>query len=100
MLYLLYNSLLLTCQGKGYNEVLLVTCKTYLFEKAKDTTLKEKQPRLLAVQYTPGDEQRNGYRKKEDAEPKWKECSVVVLFDGKSKVQCCKEKYCIGTQNV
>ena len=63
-------------------------------------TLKEKQPRSLAVQYTTGDEQRNGYRKKEDTEPKCKGCSVVVLSDGKSKVQCFKEKYCIGTQNV
>ena len=36
----------------------------------------------------------------EEAGPKWKWCSVVDVFGGESKVQCCKEQYCIGTWKV
>ena len=32
--------------------------------------------------------------------PKQKQCLVVVVSGGESKVQCCKEQYCIGTLNV
>ena len=39
-------------------------------------------------------------RKDEEMEPKQKQHPVVdVTIDG-SKVQCCKEQYCIGTWNV
>ena len=33
-------------------------------------------------------------------EPKQKQYSVVDVTGDKSKVQCCKEQYCIGTWNV
>ena len=36
----------------------------------------------------------------EEAEPKWKKCSVVDVSGGESKVQCCKEQYGIRTWNV
>ena len=36
----------------------------------------------------------------EVAGPKQKRCSVVDISGGESKVQCCKEQYCIGTWNV
>ena len=39
-------------------------------------------------------------QKNEEAGPKWKWCSVVDVFGGESKVQCCKEQYCIGTWKV
>ena len=39
-------------------------------------------------------------RRNEEAEPKWKQCPVVDMSGGESKVQCCKEKYCIATWNV
>ena len=29
-----------------------------------------------------------------------KRCSVVDVSGGESKIQCCKEQYCIGTGNV
>ena len=32
--------------------------------------------------------------------PKRKWCSVVIVFGGESKVQFCKEQYCIGTRNA
>ena len=31
---------------------------------------------------------------------KWTQCSIVDVSGGKSKVQCCKEQYRIGTWNV
>ena len=33
-------------------------------------------------------------------EPKQKEQPVVDVTDDESKVWCCKEQYCIGTQNI
>ena len=39
-------------------------------------------------------------REKEEMEPKQKEYPAVDVTDDRSKVQCCKEQYCIGTWNV
>ena len=39
-------------------------------------------------------------KKKKEFEPKWKQHPVVVVSSDESKVQCCKEQYCIGTWNV
>ena len=57
-------------------------------------------PRLEGVQCATGEEQRaitNSSRKKA-ARPK--QSSVVDVSDDESKLQCCKEKYWIGTWNV
>ena len=39
-------------------------------------------------------------RKYEGLEPKQKQHPVVNVTGDRSKVQCCKEQYCIGTWNV
>ena len=39
-------------------------------------------------------------RRNEEEEPKGKQCLVVDVSGGESKVRCCKEQYCIGTWNV
>ena len=55
------------------------------------------------VQYATGEEQRritNSTRMNEVAEPKHIQCSVVDVSADESKIQCCKEQYCIGTWNV
>ena len=39
-------------------------------------------------------------RKNEGMEPKQKQYPVVDVTGDRSKVQCCKEQYCIGTWNV
>ena len=39
-------------------------------------------------------------RKNEEMEPKQKQHPVVDVTGDGSKVQCCKEQYCIGTWNV
>ena len=71
-------------------------------KRQKDRTLKDEHPRLVGVQYATGDQWRNNSRKNEETEPKQKKKNhpvVDVTGDG-SKVQCCKEQYCIGTWNV
>ena len=69
-------------------------------KRQKDMTLKDELPRLVGAQYTTGEERRNNSRKNEAAEPKWKQHPAGDVSGGESKVQCCKEQYCIGTWNV
>ena len=51
-------------------------------------------PNILLIQW------RNNSRKNEETEPKQKQCPVVGVTGVGSKLQCCKEQYCIGTWNV
>ena len=63
-------------------------------------TLKDKLPWPVSAQHATGEEWRNNSRKNEETEPKQRQCSVVDVIGDGSKVQCCKEQYCIGTWNV
>ena len=65
-----------------------------------DMTLQEKLPRSVAAQYAAGDQWRNNPQKNEGMGPKQKQHPVVDGTSDRSKVQCCKEQYCIGTWNV
>ena len=69
-------------------------------KRQNDRTLKEELPRLGGAQYATGDQWRNNSRKNEEMEPKLKQHPVVNGTGDRSKVPCCKEKYCIGTRNV
>ena len=69
-------------------------------KRKKDRTLKDALPRLVGAQYANGDQWRNNSRKNEGMEPKQKQDPVVDGTSHRSKVQCCKEQYCIGTWNV
>ena len=69
-------------------------------KRQKDRTLKDELPRSVGTQYATGEEWRQNYRKKEETEPKQKQHPVVDVTGDGSKVQCCKEQYCIGTWNV
>ena len=62
--------------------------------------LKEKLPRSVGAQYATGEEWRNDSRKNEESEPKRKQWLVVDVTGNGSKIQCCKEQYCIGTWSV
>ena len=66
----------------------------------KDRTVKDELPTLVGARYATGDQWRNNSRKNEETEPKQKQHSVVDVTGHGSKVQCCKEQYCIGTWNV
>ena len=64
-------------------------------KKQKDTTLKDKLPRLVGAQYATGEEWRNNSRKNEEMESKQKQHPVVDVTSDGSKVRCCKEQYCM-----
>ena len=68
--------------------------------RQKDRTLKDELPRSVGTQYDTGDQWRNNLRKNEGMVPKQKQHPVVDVTGDRSKVQCCKEQYCIGTWNV
>ena len=69
-------------------------------KRQKDRTLKEELPRSVGAQYSAGDQWRDNSRKNEEMEPKQKQHPVVDMTGDRSKVQCCKQQYCIGTWNV
>ena len=66
----------------------------------KERTLKDELPRSVDNQYATGDQWRNNSRKNEGMEPKQKQHPFVNGTGDRSKVQCCKEQYCIGTWNI
>ena len=68
--------------------------------RQKDRILKDKLPRSVGAQYATRDQWRNNSRKNEGMEPKQKQYPVVDGTGDRSKVQCSKEQYCIGTWNV
>ena len=63
-------------------------------------TLKDALPRSVRARYATGAQWRNNSRKKDGMEPKQKQYPAVDVTGDRSKVQCCKEQYCIGTWNV
>ena len=69
-------------------------------KRQKDRTLKDELPRSVGAQYTTGDQWRNKSRNYEDMEPKQNQYPVVNVTGDGSKVQFCKEQYCIGNCNV
>ena len=72
----------------------------YSMKRQNDRILKEELPRAVGAQYATGDQWRNTSRKNEGMEPKQKQYPAVDVTGDRSKVQCCKEQYCIGTWNV
>ena len=62
-------------------------------KRQKDMTPEDEPLMLEGVPYVTGEEWRaitNSCRKNEVAGPKQKQCSVVGVSGGESKVQCCK----------
>ena len=55
---------------------------------------------LWLSQHATGDQWRNNSRKNEGMKPKQKQYPAVGVTGDRSKVQCYKEQYCIGTWNV
>ena len=89
--------------GEGNGKPLQYSCLENPMNSRKrqnDRIPKEEIPRSLGAQYATGDQWRNKYRKNERMEPKQKQYPVVDVTGDGSKVQCCKEHYCIGTWNV
>ena len=89
--------------GEGNGKPLQYSClenPMNSMKKQKGRTLKDELPRSVGAQYATGDPWRNNSRKNEGMESKQKQHPVVYGTVDRSKVQCCKEQYCIGTWNV
>ena len=69
-------------------------------KRQNDRTLKDDLPKSVGAQYATGDEWRNNSKRNEEMEPKQKQHPVVDMTGERSKVRCCKERYCIGTWNA
>ena len=69
-------------------------------KRQKDRTLKDELPRSVGAQHATRDQWRNNSRKTEETQPKQNQHPVLDMTGDGSKVQCCKEQYCIGTWNV
>ena len=69
-------------------------------KRQKDMTPEDK-PTRSSAQYATGEEQRaiTNNSSKNGATGSKHEC-VMDVSGGESKVQCCKEQYCIGTWNI
>ena len=89
--------------GEGNGKPLQYSClenPVNSMKRQKDRTLKDELPRSVGAQYATGDQWRNNSRKNEGMELKQKQDPVVDGTGDRSKVQCYKEQYCIGTWNV
>ena len=69
-------------------------------KRQNNRILKEELTRSVGDQYATGDPWRNNPRKNEETEPKQKQHPLLDVTGDGSKVQCCKEQYCIETWNV
>ena len=89
--------------GEGNGKPLQYSClenPMNSMKSEKDRTLKDELPRSVRARNASGGQWRNNSRKNEEMEPKQKEHPVLDVTADGSKVQCCKEQYCIGTWNV
>ena len=89
--------------GEGNGKPLQSSClenPMNSMKRQKDRTLKDELHSWVGIQYATGDQWRNNSRKNEETEPKQKQYPVVDVTGDRSKIQCCKEQYCIGTWNV
>ena len=86
--------------GEGNGKLLQYSCLENPMnnvKRQKDRTLKDELPRSVCAHYATGDHWRNNPEKKEEMEPQQKQHPVVDATCDGSKVQYCKEQYCIGT---
>ena len=89
--------------GEGNGKPLQCSCLENPMNSMKrqnERIMKEELRRSVGTQYVTGDQWRNNSRKNEGMEPKQKQHPVVDVTGDRSKVQCYKEQYCIGTWNV
>ena len=89
--------------GEGSGKPLQYSClenRMNSMKRQKDRIPKDELPRLVGAQYATGEQWRNNSRKNDETELKQKQHPAVDVTGDGSKVQCCKEQYCIGTWNV
>ena len=69
-------------------------------KRQNERIMKEELPRSVGAQHATGGQWRNNSKKKEGMEPKQKQYPAVDATGDRSKIQFCKEQYCIGTWNA
>ena len=69
-------------------------------KRQNDRILEKELPRSVGARHATGGQWRNNSRKNEGMKPKQKQYPAVDVTGDRSKVQCCKEQYCIRTWNV
>ena len=74
-------------------------CKYSCLENPMNST-KWQKDMSVGAQYATGDQWGNNSTKNEGMESKQKQYPAVDVTGDRSKVQCCKEQYSIGTWNV
>ena len=85
--------------GEGNGKPLLYSCLENPMNSMKrqnDRILKEELPRSVGAQYATGYQWINNSINNEGMEPHQKQYPVGDVAGDRSKVQCCKEQYCIG----
>jgi len=73
--------------GEGNGKPLQYSClenPMNSMKRQKDRTLKDELPRLVSVQYAPGDQWRNNSRKREGMEPKQKQHPIMDVTGDRS----------------
>ena len=86
--------------GEGNGKPLQYSClenPMNSMKRQKDRTLKDELHRSVGAKYATGDQWRNNSRMNDETEPKQNQHPVIDVTSDRSKVQCCKEQYCIGT---
>ena len=90
--------------GEGNGKPLQYSSLENPMNRQNDRILKEGLPKSESAQYATGDQWRYDEflhsRENEGMEPKQKQYPVVDVTGDRSRVQCCKDQYCIGTWNV
>ena len=89
--------------GEGNGKRLQYSCLENPMNSIKrqnDRILKGELLGSVRAQCATGDQWRNNSRKNEGTEPKQNQYPAVDVTGDRSKVQCCKEQYCIGTWKV
>ena len=89
--------------GKGNGKLLQYSCLESPMNsmiRQKDRTLKGKLPRLVGARYATADQCINYARNNKEMEPKQRQNPSVGRTGDRSKIQCCREQYCIGTWTV
>ena len=82
--------------GEGNGKPLQYSCLENPMNSVK-RTMKDVLPGSVDAQYATGDQWRNYSRKNEGMEPKQRQHRAVGGTGDRSKIQCCREQYCIGT---
>ena len=84
--------------GEGNGKPLQYSCPEILvnsMKRQKYRTLKDEFSRSVGAQYGAGDQWKNNCRKNEEMEPKQIQDPIVNVTGDGTKVQCCKEQYCM-----